>query len=466
MTKQVELRYINIMNTLLSTQKGYIGLTVVAFMLVLSMIIYPWMHQDVPQEMVPDGETATPEEGCTVGEAPTSEEIIKNIPAIKDVFMPAEADFSGGEPIYGGPDPVEKTDYVLVRKNVRTLQKSIDGADFLAVEGSTGWPHTVNAGELPEKPGYTAYYPSRWGELDHPELGRKYVRNLGLVIFANNNPATISKYGDGDVYLTDVYQDKRIYDAEKSYTFEQIFLCNVGEATSGMQVIIPEQAVSPDKHQLQLEWFLLQGSTWGVHCKPAVYLYPERKQLVNVKVYPKGELGYTDPLYDKAKGWTVWAQPNGSLNQELGIKNQGRTYDYLYYESKIYDEYIEKPKTGWVVSGESGEMGELFNDILPKLGLNTKEEKDFEEYWLKTLPESPYYFVGLIDKNQRDYLEKLDVTPSPDTSIRFSLYFETLDQFKMVQEPRIITPIRKGFTLVDWGGMIKLHKGTPFTCSQ
>jgi hypothetical protein len=111
-------------------------------------------------------------------------------------------------------------------------------------------------------------------------------------------------------------------------------------------------------------------------------------------------------------------------------------------------------------------MEDLFDEILPKLGLNEKEEKDFKDYWLTKLPESNYYFVGLVEKEQRDYLERLDVTPNPDTSIRFSLFFEMLDQPKQVAEPQIITPKRNGFTLVDWGGMIKLHKDTAFTCSQ
>ncbi len=74
--------------------------------------------------------------------------------------------------------------------------------------------------------------------------------------------------------------------------------------------------------------------------------------------------------------------------------------------------------------------------------------------------------MGLVDKEQRDYLETLSVNPNPDTSIRFSLFFEMLDQPKEVIEPIIETPKREGFTLVDWGGMMKLHPGTPFTCSQ
>ena len=236
----------------------------------------------------------------------------------------------------------------------------------------------------------------------------------------------------------------------------------------GPSVVVPEQQVSAKKDQLQLEWFLFEKQKylvhnwWTPHCKPAVYLYPEKRQLVNVKVFPKGELSYTDPPYDKDRGWTVWAEPDSRL-QPIN-DSRSTIYDYLYYESKIRDEEIHKPAKGWVVKPD--ELESLFNNVLPELGLNKKEQADFMNYWLTKLPDSPYYFVGLVEKPQRDYLEALVVTPSPDTSIRFSLYFEMLDQPKFAAEPIINTPVRNGFTLVDWGGMIKLHPGTPFTCSQ
>ena len=186
--------------------------------------------------------------------------------------------------------------------------------------------------------------------------------------------------------------------------------------------------------------------------------------MVNVKVFPKGYLGYTDPVYDPVYGWTVEAYPDGRLIPNAKFQMPNAQYSYLYYESKIRDEEIKKPSKGWVV--KSNELEDLYNEVLPKLGLNKKEAGDFSEYWLKTLPDSPYYFVGLMDKDQRDYLEPLEVIPNPDTSIRFSFFFEPLDQPVNVREPLIQTPERNGFTLVDWGGMIKLNKDTPFTCSQ
>lgn len=435
------------------SQQGYIGLTVIAFLIALILILYPWAPPKA-------------EEGkCRVGDPPGGYFELKDLPAIKNMEdaprLGQQSDLN-----IGGPDPVKKSDFVLIRKNVPTSYISVPPG-WVIFGGSTksGTAHTVNAGVLPQKPGFDAYYPAEWGEMDLPGKGRKYIRGEGMLLFANNNPATIRRVNGNTIYLVDVYQDKRIFtDKNKGYKEGDLFICGVDTVVGTSKVVSPAQAVSKAKDQLQLEWFLFASDkVWGIHCKPAVYLYPERKQLVNVKVYPKGELVMTDPPYDPEIGWTVWAESNGALSPVI-YNLSPVTYPYLYYESKILDSAIKKPQTGWVV--KYGELEDLYNRVLPKLGLNKKEQSDFTDYWIKTLPKSPFYFVGLIDKPQRDYLETLDVTPKPDTSIRFSLYFEALEEPKAVVEPEIKTPVRSGFTLVDWGGMVKLHPGTPFTCSQ
>lgn len=432
-------------------QRGYVlKLVLIVFAILIGMMIFPLKF---PQK----GEAE-----CIVGE-PGDHSIISGIPAIKDIF---DDPFSShnDNPDRGGPDPDATAEYVQLRRNVPTSKKSTPGAwEFLGGSVGTNITHTINVGELPEKPGYDVYYPSKWGEMDLPGKGRKYIRGEGLLIFTNNDPATIRQEGDNTIYLTDIYQDKRVYDFKgKGYSENDLFLCGVDTKVGSTFVVSPAQLVSQTKDQLQLEWFIFNtDKVWGVHCKPAVYLYPLRKQLVNVKVFPKGELSYTDPPYDRDVGWLVRAFPDGQL---LTMNDERITNNYLYYESKLRNEEIEKPKEGWVVKFD--ELENLYNRVLPKLGLNEKEKSDFTQYWLKTLPESPYYFVGLIEKPQRDYLETLQVTPDPDTSIRFSLYFEALDQPISVPEPAITTPRRSGFTLVDWGGMVKLHPGTQFTCSQ
>jgi len=192
-------------------------------------------------------------------------------------------------------------------------------------------------------------------------------------------------------------------------------------------------------------------------CKPAIYLYPTKKENVNVKVNTVGSFTLTIPEYPK-NGWDVIANPNGK------IEANGDVFKYLYYESKIPDVKVKIPKKGYVIT--KNELSDLFNTILPELGLNDDEKSAFSDYWLKALPYSPYYFVGIMDEKSIDSIEPLDINPAPDTLNRVRVYFELLEKPKVVEVPLITTPERKGFTVIEWGGMVKTDKDHPFTCSQ
>lgn len=217
----------------------------------------------------------------------------------------------------------------------------------------------------------------------------------------------------------------------------------------------------PTHPNLQMETFTLTGINawgwWNPECKPAIYLYPERETNVHVTVKPAGDLIYSDPLYP-ASGWQVIADKDGI------IKSNNKKYPYLYYESRILDSAIERPGEGYVVL--YNDLPELYNELLPKLGLTQKETQDFKDYWDKILPKSRYYFVGIMSKSAINKIEPLTISPKEDTIIRVRLYFEALAEAKKVPEPIIIRQERKGFTVVEWGGLVKTDKDHPFTCSQ
>lgn len=212
---------------------------------------------------------------------------------------------------------------------------------------------------------------------------------------------------------------------------------------------------------LQLRTFpfvkISRSGWWLPDCKPAIYLYPTKSTKVNVKVETKGRFTLTIPSYPE-NGWTVNANPSGEIMFDSKI------YPYLYYEAMIPDSEFKKPTKGYVV--KKSEISSLFNEILPKLGLSVSESKEFKDYWQKSLPLSSYYFVAIMDKEAIENIESLVVSPKPKTVIRVRLYFELLDKPINVEKPAIITPKRDGFTLVEWGGMVKRDKDHPFTCSQ
>ncbi len=410
------------------------------------------------------------------------------------------------------------TTYRLIRKNVPLSSQDTKKRGPNFTDQSC---HFDSAGKLDisidgiDESKYKVFFPQISGEISMDEeipsrtRGRDsnllYFIDYGLVFLLHlNEDGTFIEYKGGTTdgnpetfYLADIYQDM---DSNRPSLPQDAFTCDTTRGTKyalGPDVVVPEQSASPKPDQLQLQYFVFgdgpsTGSVvngWAIHCKPAVYLYPPKKQLINVRVYPQGYLTYTDPPYDNNHGWTVNAFPDGRLftindeqiSNNLGSKAKPRTasYAYLYFESKIHDEVINKPVKGWVIkSEEKGEKSEEwfgslenhFQKILPELGLNTKQTNDFIEYWKKSLPYSPYYFVGIIDQDNVNEIEKLEITPKPDSVNRVRVYFERLDFPKEVTAPTL-KPITynlspDSFTVVEWGGMVKNDPHHPFTCSQ
>jgi hypothetical protein len=177
--------------------------------------------------------------------------------------------------------------------------------------------------------------------------------------------------------------------------------------------------------------------------KPVIYLYPTKTQSVSIKLNPTGGFTYTEPDY--AKGWNVMASPNGQLTT-----SDGENYPYLFWEGRSKDIY-ETPAQGFVVA--KADVHTFLNEKLAKLGLNAQETADFEEYWQPYMQESSYYFVTFMGNQVMDKIAPLKINPKPDTVIRVLMDFKPLDKPVSVQGYEIKTPERKGFTVVEWGGV-------------
>jgi hypothetical protein len=281
-------------------------------------------------------------------------------------------------------------------------------------------------------------------------------------------------------FLADVYQE--VNDGDHSVPIKtlpaNVLTCKDGPSDTSELKLGDVMEKSPDKKQEQLGWFVpsqmrLSDNWYSPACKPAINLYPIKDTVVNVKInIPHGFLTYTDPLYPESSGWNVLAHPNGELQylssglaSSKGVINYPTgVFPYLYYEGKIQDQAVTKPDKGFMESYD--QLDNSFDKLLPKLGLNTKESLEFKQYWLKALPKANYYFIGIIPQEQVNANEPLTITPKQDTIIRVRLYFEPLDKPKLIEQPTIQTPSRTGFTVVDWGGMVKRDKDHPFTCLQ
>ncbi|SFM58926.1 hypothetical protein [Methanolobus profundi] len=176
--------------------------------------------------------------------------------------------------------------------------------------------------------------------------------------------------------------------------------------------------------------------------KPAVYLYPEQNQSISVKLNINGEITEDIPEYNS--GWNVYATSDGIIYE------RGQAYDYLFYECTLNS--LELPSEGWCVSYD--DLPEWFDENLIKLGLNDKEKRQFEEYWLNRLPEEEYYTIKILDDEFLNTNMGLDVSPKPDTVIRIEFVFKSSNIYVELEEPEITVPQRNGFVVVEWGGIV------------
>jgi hypothetical protein len=191
----------------------------------------------------------------------------------------------------------------------------------------------------------------------------------------------------------------------------------------------------------------------GAYClaKPVIYLYPEQKTNVDVKVlFANGYVYVSDPLYDTVfHGWdNVEAHPDGTLLY------QGGTYHELYYETATDMDLL--PTNGIIIPTVL--LEKRLREITHQLGLHGREQEEFLTYWLPKLHEldAPYLLVSLISPEMKKQVDEVVIDPKPDTFIEVLFYFKPLP-YPVAVTPLLLPPTppeRIGFTAVEWGGTI------------
>lgn len=180
--------------------------------------------------------------------------------------------------------------------------------------------------------------------------------------------------------------------------------------------------------------------------KPVIYLYPEQETKVNVQLTFNGTLTSTYPTLP-SEGWTVTAQPDGTLTDE-----EGRSYRYLFWEGVANVDW--KQDSGFLVKAEDAR--EFLEESLTQLGLNELEQNDFITYWLPKLEKNGESFVTFAAEQYTDNAV-LTVTPQPDSVLRVQMLISKVDDsnraaFQKLPEQELPRFEREGFVLVEWGG--------------
>ncbi len=273
------------------------------------------------------------------------------------------------------------------------------------------------------------------------DLGSFYVK----VSSTNRLPQGFSQIGT--IPMTSVTEAKT-YDVD--YHLGTIYLVSQTEPTAIFlyegtdEDPRPANLISKTLKLDTIKFVVLNAWNWFTpECKPVLYFYPTKPEVNSVWVKPRGYLTLTEPDY--GWGWqNLWLTPEGK------IFYQGRVYPYLHYEAMIGN--FAPPKTGYLVKRQ--DLPNFFDNLLPKVGLNSKEAGDFKEYWLSRLVDSPFFQVSVLSSSEIEAIEPVEFSVLPQTFIRVRLYFKGLDSPVKLPLPELegVLP-RKGFTVVEWGGL-------------
>lgn len=179
----------------------------------------------------------------------------------------------------------------------------------------------------------------------------------------------------------------------------------------------------------------------GDYAKPVIYLYPEEKTDVSVKLNLDGAITCAYPDY--RNGWEVTAYPDGTIVD----KYDGEEYYCLYWEGKGAADW--DMSKGFVV--KSGDTADFLRSKLKEIGLTPRESNEFIIYWLPELQKNECNFITF----QTEAYEKnagLEISPAPDSMLRVFMVYEPCSE-DFSAEPQEFEPFeRNGFTVVEWGG--------------
>ncbi len=331
--------------------------------------------------------------------------------------------------------PVEGEDEL---KTSDKFQFTLDNIDF-----------TVKAGDIIKviyKGSITETYPAKINAT-RCEPSREFRHLNYEENWIDKEKAELHNSTSADIIITEIY--KNCFFAKYVIPMPHKIKINgklPNDFCIGDQLLISYESLYYDSATGRMECDLvsIEKSTFelepGVAYKPVIYLYPEEKCEISVKLDLNGRLSCTYPEYNR--GWNVYAAEDGTLTD-----SNGQSYNYLYWEGEIYADWSFDE--GFCVKGE--DTARFLENALSKLGLSRREANEFIIYWLPLMQENPY---NIISFQKEAYIDaaRLDISPSPDTQIRVFMVFKNSDSFVEIKEQELSSPERSGFVAVEWGG--------------
>lgn len=311
-----------------------------------------------------------------------------------------------------------------------------DTFDFLADDGSVSGSWVKTYADFKNRQYMTGLVAGGCGVLGGNQYPVDMTPEALEVVGTTTSGDTLYTVLDADSsLLRNAYES---YKVGRDYEGSTVDLLSYDEFVAETPVLLWQDAVG--------DYILFMDNDYApaVECgKPVVYLYPT--QTTDVTVQVGADVTKSEPTYQA--GWSVSAQPNGQLTLA-----DGNVYPNLFWEGKGFGEYPQIT-FGRVVS--RAQVGLALRGDLIKQGLNAPEIKDFLEFWMPRMPNTPYVRLSWLSTQQMNTLAPLHITPRPDTTIRVFLDFSGQTTATTSLSPQVLmTTQRNGFTAVEWGGLL------------
>jgi hypothetical protein len=254
------------------------------------------------------------------------------------------------------------------------------------------------------------------------------------------NGETIYQLPESSALFKDYYQDN--YSEGTDLTDASLQNLSADQFQDDYAVIVTKNVLGEYVVYTRTDMF-----TGGGCGKPVLYLYPQKATDVNVSV--GAHITASSPTYP-VDGWqSVYALPNGQLTYG------GSHCNSLYWEGTGFGVF-PLITNGTVVARADADT--TIAKQLSQQGIDTQEAAAFLAYWEPKLPTTPYVRLTWLDTAQMNELAPLSITPKPQTLLRVFLDFQGLNSPIPITPQTFTAPARKGFTVVEWGGLLRTTK--------
>lgn len=176
--------------------------------------------------------------------------------------------------------------------------------------------------------------------------------------------------------------------------------------------------------------------------KPNIYIHPQAETNLCLSVsFPMGgKIVQSIPQYNN--GWCVNVKPSGLIDN---------TYQYLFYESKQPD--IFQYTQGWCIA--KADLKSFFETNMAAYNFSASEIKDFTDYWIPLLADSPYYAIYPQTNPTINRIIQLNFSAAPHNTGRLFYGVVASDQPLQLNAPVVEPFARSGFYVMEWGVFLK-----------